>query len=182
MPNHCTLLSRRHILKLSILLLLAALQLGSAYAKKPLIANLKGKTAPAFTLPDLQNTSQASTQFKGKVVLLNFWATWCAPCREEIPLLIKYQERYAAQGFTVIGIAIDEPAEVAPYAQKMRINYPVWVSEAQAAEVSRQYGNTTGVLPYSVLIGRNGKIIRQIPGILKPDELPPDISQALKKK
>ena len=86
-------------------------------------------TAPEFALRDLAGKSHRLAEWRGKLVLLNFWATWCPPCREEIPLFIDLQRRYAGQGLQIVGISIDDPAAVARYWQDMKINYPLLLAD-----------------------------------------------------
>jgi thiol-disulfide isomerase/thioredoxin len=118
-------------------------------------------------LPDLDGTPQSVSQWRGKVVVVNFWATWCAPCREEIPMLVRLQEKYAARGLQLVGIAIDQPDKVRPYAAEMRMNFPILIGSADGIELTRQLGNKAGVLPYSVVLGRDGKIASREVGALK---------------
>ncbi len=113
---------------------------------------------PGFQLTDLDGTLRNINEWDGKVILLNFWATWCPPCRNEIPAFIELQNKYGPSGFQVIGIAIDQMELVQAYSDSMGINYPVMVGESEATEISTQYGNRLGVLPYSVIINRNSMI------------------------
>jgi thiol-disulfide isomerase/thioredoxin len=117
-------------------------------------------------LPDLDGKPRALEQWRGKVLVVNFWATWCAPCREEIPAFIKVQERYAAKGLQVIGIAVDQKDKVDPYAAEMKINYPILIGDLEAIDLAREAGNRLGGLPYTVLFDRQGKAIHsQLGGI-----------------
>ena len=119
-------------------------------------AEFIGKPAPDFTLPDLAGQAIRLSDFKGRIVLLDFWATWCGPCRREAPDLIELQKKFAHKGFSVIGIAWDEEgrAVVEPYARRLGINYPVMVGTPQ---VSQAYGGIQA-LPMVYLIGRDGKV------------------------
>jgi peroxiredoxin len=121
-------------------------------------AGLPGKAAPDFALPDLSGKTVRLSDFKGKVVLLDFWATWCVPCREEIPAFIQLQRQYASRGFTVLGIALDDEgaAVVKPFAQKLGVNYPLVIGNTQIAAA---YGGIQAV-PTAFLIGRDGMILR----------------------
>ncbi len=113
--------------------------------------------APAWQLQDLQGKSVKLSDFKGKVVLLNFWATWCPPCREEIPDLISLQKQYAGQGLVIIGISMDEggPAGVQRFAKKYGVNYPIVMGDDK---VSEAYGGIQ-VLPTTFIIDRKGKVV-----------------------
>ena len=112
----------------------------------------------AATLPDMAGQPQRLGQWQGKVVGINFWATWCAPGREEIPALVGAQERLGPQGLQVVGVAIDQVEKVTPYAAEMRINYPVLLGELDVMDLSRAAGNQMGGLPYTVVLDRNGAI------------------------
>jgi thiol-disulfide isomerase/thioredoxin len=111
-------------------------------------------------LPDLTGTPQRLDQWKGKVLVVNFWATWCAPCREEIPALARLQREMGGQGLQVIGIAIDQLEKVRPYAAEMGMNYPILIGELDAIDLARQAGNELGALPFTVVLDRNGNAVR----------------------
>ena len=130
----------------------------TAAAPEQMASEVVGATRPAFSLRNLNGQPQAVAQWDGQVVLLNFWATWCPPCRREIPAFIDLQERFGAQGLQIVGVAIDQPQLVEEYRDTMGINYPVLVGETDALEVSKDYGNAYGQLPYTVLIDRQGTI------------------------
>ena len=115
-------------------------------------------TAPEFALRDLAGKSHRLAEWRGKLVLLNFWATWCPPCREEIPLFIDLQRRYAGQGLQIVGISIDDPAAVARYWQDMKINYPLLLADDATLDLMAAYGNRHGSLPYTVLILPEGGV------------------------
>jgi thiol-disulfide isomerase/thioredoxin len=114
---------------------------------------------PAFTLPDLGGEPRAITDWDGKVVLLNFWASWCPPCRREIPAFIDLQADFGPEGFTVVGVAIDEKQAVVDFVDPLGVNYPVLMGDRGGIEIAEAYGNRLGVLPYSVLIDRDGRIV-----------------------
>jgi cytochrome c biogenesis protein CcmG/thiol:disulfide interchange protein DsbE len=144
------------------------------------------KPAPEVTLKDLDGKDLSLAQYKGKVVLVNFWATWCEPCQVEIPWLIEMQQKYAAKGFTVLGIAMDEDGAkvVTPWVQKERfdvngtksqMNYPIVIGNDAAAD---KFGGLLGY-PTSVLVTRDGKIIKRITGIINEDEISKSIESQL---
>lgn len=114
--------------------------------------------ATDFALRDLAGKTHSLADYRGKLVLLNFWATWCPPCRKEIPLFIELQRRYQKQGLQIVGISIDNPEAVARYWQEMRINYPLLLADETTFELMAAYGNRSGALPYSVLIGADGQV------------------------
>jgi len=112
------------------------------------------------TLKDLSGTPQRLDQWGGKVLVVNFWATWCAPCRTEIPEFIRMQDRYRDQGLQFVGIAIDQPDKVARFADEVRFNYPVLIGEIDAVEFSRKLGNRLGALPFTAIFDRRGNLAR----------------------
>ncbi|MEP6809921.1 MAG: TlpA disulfide reductase family protein [Chthoniobacterales bacterium] len=122
------------------------------------VANTSGKTeaAPAWRLKDLNGRFVQLADFKGKVVILNFWATWCPPCRAEIPALAALQAKYQSQGLVVIGVSMDEaaPAVVKAFALKAKINYPVVMGTAETAAA---YGGVQ-VIPTTIFIDRQGNV------------------------
>jgi len=115
-------------------------------------------TAPAFQLPDLASKSHSLADWSGKLVLLNFWATWCPPCREEIPLFVRFQERFGPRGLQIVGISVDNPEAVARFWQDMKINYPLLLADDSTFQLMAAYGNNSGGLPYSVLIRTDGQV------------------------
>ena len=121
---------------------------------------------PEFAMVDLDGQTRNIKDWDGKVILLNFWATWCPPCLSEIPGFIELQEQYGDQGFQVIGIAVDNDEAVRDYVNEVKINYPIMVSEFEATELASRYGNRIGALPYSVIINREGEISDKITGEL----------------
>jgi thiol-disulfide isomerase/thioredoxin len=112
----------------------------------------------AMQLPDLDKQLQSIDQWRGKVVVVNFWATWCAPCREEIPMFVRLQEKHRSRGLQFVGIAIDQPDKVRPYATELGMNFPVLIGNGDAIELTRTLGNRAGVLPYTIVIDRTGRI------------------------
>lgn len=132
------------------------------------------KTVPEFQLQSLNNTELIRSQdYQGKVMLVNFWATWCPPCRQEIPSLIKLQKQYKEQGFTVIGISVDQSAVtvIKKFVDKMEINYPVAVG---TMEVAKEFGSNAGI-PASYLIDRQGRISKRYAGYVTYEQLNKDI-------
>ena len=110
----------------------------------------------AATLPNENGVNTALSQYKGKIIVLNFWATWCPPCREEMPELSKLQQAYKAQDVVVIGIAIDELSLVKEFSVAEPVNYPLFADEDSGMQLAAAMGNDKGVLPYTVIINRDG--------------------------
>ena len=126
---------------------------------------------PAATLPGLDGRAQAFAQWDGRVVLLNFWASWCAPCIEEMPLLDRYQQRHAARGLQVVGIASDGAEPTREFLAERPVQYPILVDDPELGDLSRELGNRHGVLPYSVLVGRDGRILARHAGNFSEESL-----------
>ncbi len=118
-----------------------------------------GEAILAASLPDVQGENQAISQWLGKVMVVNFWATWCTPCREEIPEFIEAQEKFRDQGLVFIGIAIDQEDKVKMFSQEFGINYPVLVGSLNTWSLAEAAGNRLSVLPYTVVINRSGEIV-----------------------
>ncbi len=138
-----------------------------------------GSHRPDFELPDINGKPFSSSDMDGKVVLVNFWATWCPPCRKEIPGFIALKTRYAEKGFDIIGIAIDELAAVQKFSEQFGVNYPILYGQEDASEVSRRYGNTMGALPFSVLVDRQGNVRFLRAGELHQDQLEQELLKYL---
>lgn len=118
-----------------------------------------GQLRPEFSLPDLEDKQRNISEWDGKIRLVNFWATWCPPCVREMPAFVEMQEQYADKDFVVIGIAIDYKDAVIDFVDSIGVNYPIVYGEMGALELTSLYGNRLGVLPYSVFIGKDNKII-----------------------
>jgi thiol-disulfide isomerase/thioredoxin len=120
----------------------------------------------AVPMPDLDGKSRKVGDWAGKVLVVNFWATWCPPCLKEIPEFVRMQERLAARGVQFIGIAADQPEKVREFAAKMQINYPVLLGEMDVIEIARLAGNEVGGLPFTVVLDRRGHWVRSESGAL----------------
>ena len=125
-----------------------------------------GMQRPEFAASDLNGELRNIKEWNGKLIFLNFWATWCPPCKKEIPAFIELQKAYGNQGFQIIGIAIDDEQAVADYAEQMGMNYPSLVAQADGVGLAKRYGNGMGILPYTVIINRSGEISNTIAGEL----------------
>jgi peroxiredoxin len=137
----------------------------------------KGQLAPDFELKDLAGKNVRLSDYRGKVVLLNFWATWCPPCKEEMPWFVDLQQRYGAQGLQVIGVAMDDSGQktIESFAKKLGVNYPVLLGKESVAQA---YGDVQ-FLPDTFYIGRDGKIVSQVQGLVNRKEIEEKVKKAL---
>lgn len=122
---------------------------------------------PPLSLPDLDGTPVDGAQWAGKVRLFNFWATWCEPCQREMALLMELQRTLGPKGLQIVGIAIDDPEAVRAFVARRGLDYPVLVGGEDAIELSRTLGNRIQVLPFSVLVDRDGRLLQVQIGELK---------------
>lgn len=137
----------------------------------------KGSVAPAWKLQDLDGKTVSSEDFKGKVVILDFWATWCGPCRAEIPGLIDLQAKYQKQGLVVIGISLDEGGveTVKPFVKKAGLNYAVTLADNK---VQQAFGGVDAI-PLTFVIDRQGRIVTKHLGLTEKDEFEAEIKPLL---
>lgn len=135
--------------------------------------------APAIALKDLTGKIIKLSDFKGKVVLLNFWATWCVPCAAEIPELIKWQNEYKSRGLQVIGITYPptSAAKVRRFARRNKINYPVLFG----FKATKELFEPSDTLPMTIIIGRKGNIVDRIEGVIFTDEFESKVKPLLRK-
>lgn len=126
---------------------------------------------PDFTLADLNAQPQSVNQWRDKILILNFWATWCPPCREEIPDFIQLQNELGAKGLQFVGIAIDEIKEVKAFVAAIGITYPILIGDNNALRLSEQLGNRLLGLPFSVIFNREGHVIYKGVGSLSLDTI-----------
>ncbi|HEB58104.1 MAG TPA: TlpA family protein disulfide reductase [Gammaproteobacteria bacterium] len=133
-------------------------------ARSTITSLVVGKRRPDYQLPDLEGQARSAAAYDGKVVMVNFWATWCPPCVREMPALEELYETYRDRGLVVVGIALDNGEAVVDFVDPMGIEYPILIGEDDGIDISRDYGNRLGVLPYTVIIGRDGIIRHAHPG------------------
>ncbi|MCC6708849.1 MAG: TlpA family protein disulfide reductase [Gammaproteobacteria bacterium] len=141
----------------------ARAQLERAQALAAPVKTLAQPSAPTalfdWSFADVAGKSQPLSQWRGKLVVLNFWATWCPPCLKEIPAFVELQQRLGGQGLQFVGIALDEVAAVEPFLKEHTINYPVLLGDQDVARFMTELGNQIGALPFTVVVGRDGKVL-----------------------
>ena len=144
------------------------------------VAPAQTKTVPEWKLKDISGQQIRLQDYKGKVVLLNFWATWCSPCLAEIPELVKWQRKYSKSGLQVIGITYPPQTkrEIKNFAHKLRMNYPIIQGTAEL----KSFFTANETLPWTIVIDRRGNIVAQIEGILFVEEFAETIQPLLLKK
>jgi peroxiredoxin len=155
------------------MLWVAALFLASAVAHAQ-----EARKAPALALKDIRGRTVRLSDYKGRVVLLNFWATWCPPCRAEMPDLVKMQRRHAKQGLQVVGVTYppEKISRVRRFARRLGVNYPIALGTKRTKGLFAQ----TDTLPLTIVIDREGQIRDTIEGILLPDEFEQKVRPLLK--
>ncbi len=157
--------------------LLAILTLGLFALSPTLIAAADSGPAPAWSLKDVNGKTVKSSDFKGKVVILDFWATWCPPCVAEIPHFITLQDKYSKKGVTFIGASVDEDGakSVVPFMERAKINYPIVLSTEDVAD---KYGASEAI-PTTIVIDRKGNIVSRTVGSMDPAALEKEIQSLL---
>lgn len=128
-------------------------------------------TVPEFNLPDTNGNTHNVSEWRGKLLVINFWATWCPPCRKEIPDFIALQQQYADKGLQFVGIALEEKEPVVEYAAATKFNYPVLIGGNNGIALARQLGNAVDAVPYTIIADREGRIIYRHPGELSKEQL-----------
>jgi thiol-disulfide isomerase/thioredoxin len=144
---------------LMLALLLPGLGLLAGCEQEPPKPKLTGNAEsrmPAFSFANLAGEQQASSQWNGKVLVINYWATWCPPCRKEMPLFIETQQNYADRGVQFVGIAIDDPLMVQDFVDIYAINFPILIGNADAIRLSNRMGNRFDSLPFTAIFDRQG--------------------------
>jgi thiol-disulfide isomerase/thioredoxin len=139
--------------------LATGLYFGELTSHETVSGNGAAKTVAGLTLPDPDGTPQAFSQWHGKVLVVNFWATWCAPCREEMPLFKSAQQQYGSRGVQFVGIAADSPEKVRDMVTASPLGYPTVIAGYGAIDLSQALGNRLGALPYTVVLDRAGNVV-----------------------
>jgi peroxiredoxin len=133
----------------------------------------------ALSLPDTRGMSQPLSQWRGKVVVVNFWATWCEPCREEMPAFVRLQKELGPRGLQFVGIAVDQPEKVDRFAKELQLNYPALIGGYEAVDLSQGLGNRLAALPFTIVIDRQGHIVQTHLGPVKMDQFKPILMDLL---
>ena len=134
-------------------------------------SNQAAAASLAVSFPDLQTKSRSLEEWKGKVLVVNFWATWCGPCLEEMPEFVKLQNELNARGLQFVGVAIDDLSSVKEFLKATPVNYPILIGEENGVEVASKWGNHVQALPFTVVFDRSGKAIHRQTGPFKRESL-----------
>ncbi|MBD3669545.1 MAG: TlpA family protein disulfide reductase [Gammaproteobacteria bacterium] len=159
-----------------IIILLAAVAAVGGFLAQQGLQQKPDNYRPDFSLPDTEGKMRNIAEWDGKVILLNFWASWCPPCREELPDFVRLYEDYKDKGFMVVGVGIDKRQDLVDFMNSMGVEYPVMVSETEGIRIAQAYGNKIGALPYSVIIDREGRIVESHISLLTYE----DVEQSIK--
>ncbi len=163
-------------MKKNLLFFIAGLlALGSGfYVQKSVTAAADRQQAdalPGFKFPDIQGQSHTISEWRGKVLVINFWATWCPPCRREIPEFIELQKQFASKNLQFIGIAIEDKQPVEEYLDFAKVNYPVLIAGDAGIELSWRLGNTANTVPFTVIVDQQGRIRHRHSGIFSRQQV-----------
>ena len=163
--------SRRAWLIGGVAMTALAVGAGTAWYRSRPGATADGTAILGLVLPDADGRQQAMAQWRGKVLVVNFWAAWCAPCREEMPQFVRIQARDANKGVQFVGIAVDDAAKVRDFAREIGLNYPSLIGGFGAIELSKSLGNRLSALPFTVVLDRDGRVALTHLGPLAPEKL-----------
>ena len=169
---------RRNLVLGAVALVAAAA--GGVVATYRLRQQSVGKELLSSSFPDLSGRRRRLSEWEGRPILCNFWASWCVPCREELPLLDAAARENASIGLQIVGIAIDNAANVTKYLKSVQIGYPVLIAEGSAIGLMRTLGNPSGVLPFSVTVDGGGRLRQRKLGAYSAEELRSDLAALLR--
>ena len=146
---------------------------GGIYVKQPSLFGFQKPSSPLieFSLPDLSGKIRESKEWQGKILIINFWATWCPPCLKEIPDFIKIQEKHKNNNLQFVGIAIDNKESVINYLKTININYSILIGNDEAIALSHKMGNIVNAVPFTVIVNTEGAIIHRQPGELSREKI-----------
>ncbi|MDQ2917504.1 MAG: TlpA family protein disulfide reductase [Pseudomonadota bacterium] len=157
-----------------------ALGIGAALVHSGNDATRDGSAILGIVLTDSEGRRQALSQWRGKVLVVNFWATWCAPCRDEMPQFVKSQARDGSKGVQFVGIAVDDPDKVRAFAKEIGLNYPALIGGYGAIELSKSLGNDLAALPFTIVLDRQGRVAHTQLGPIKNAKLDDLLATLLK--
>ncbi len=166
-----------------LIIIVALLALGGGMIAKGVLSPVKHTSPmplPDIYLPDVSGNLHSISEWKGKVLVINFWATWCPPCLKEIPEFMAMQEQYAAKGLQFIGIAIDDQESVQEYLVSNKVNYPILIGGVTGIALAQQLGNKFDAVPFTIVVNPQGQIIHQHPGEFSREQIVEIISPLLK--
>jgi thiol-disulfide isomerase/thioredoxin len=151
----------------ALIIVIALLALGGGILVRGFLSTVEQTSPtnlPDFNLPDVSGNQRNISEWQGKIRVINFWATWCPPCREEIPEFTALQEQYAANGLQFIGIAIDDQEPVEEYIKSNKINFPILIGGVTGIALAHQLGNIIDAVPFTLVVNQQGQIIHRHPG------------------
>jgi len=161
-------------MKTAVVIIAALLALGSGILVREFLLstdNSRKMPLPVFSWPDLSGKEHNISEWQGKILVINFWASWCSPCRKEIPEFVALQEQYSRQGLQFIGIAIDDKDAVEEYLKQAKVNYPMLIAGDKGIALALQLGNNVNAVPYTVVVDQHGQIIHQHPGGFSTEQI-----------
>jgi thiol-disulfide isomerase/thioredoxin len=151
----------------ALIIIAAAIALAAGISVRRLstpVMDSRPSTLIDFSLPDVSGVQRNVSEWQGKVLVINFWATWCPPCRKEIPEFVALQEQYGDKGLQFVGIAIEEREPVSEYLNTIKINYPILIGGDKGIALAQQLGNIINAVPFTIVVNRQGQIIHRQPG------------------
>jgi thiol-disulfide isomerase/thioredoxin len=157
-------------------LILAAIGTGAALAGAfvgALALQSQTGVAELLTAPfeDVSGASRSLREWQGRLLVCNFWATWCAPCREEVPMLVAVRDRFVSKSVEIVGIGIDDRLKIAEFAKTYHVTFPILVAGTGALDLMRRLGNVAGALPFTVVLDRRGSLVHRRLGMFTRAEL-----------
>jgi thiol-disulfide isomerase/thioredoxin len=173
-PNQTN--TKGKIMKQSTLIItVAALALIGGMSARGLLSAPASQTTqnslPEFSLDDLSGKQHSAKEWQGKVLVINFWATWCPPCLKEMPEFAELQSKYADKGLQFIGIALDDLEPVKEFTTSHKINYPILLGGDHGTKLAHELGNIVDTVPFTVIINKQGQIVKSKMGVLSGEEL-----------